>query len=220
MTSSLKLLDLMRTDPTLQAYLGGSVTDPRVYMYYQGDALIDSQHPPTSPSATSRLGRPHLPSRSPCSPSSCVAYVSRCEEIRTGCAHSSIRRSLSRRRTRAESTQVRGRAGQLSGSTEVRRQDHQAASRLEHRVIITPNSWALTSPRRGATPRGLRRLPHGGQGSRGGLEEGRTRAYLQFQDLRNGGRLCVAVGQDEAGEGTADLRRRARRFAPEPTVTG
>jgi|OpeIllAssembly_1097287.scaffolds.fasta_scaffold00003_22 hypothetical protein len=41
----LKLLDLMRTDPTLQAYLGGSVTDPRVYMYYQGDALIDSQHP-------------------------------------------------------------------------------------------------------------------------------------------------------------------------------
>lgn len=41
----LKLLDMMRTDPTLQALLGGSPPDPRVYMYYQGDALIDSQHP-------------------------------------------------------------------------------------------------------------------------------------------------------------------------------
>lgn len=41
----LKLLDMMRTDPTLQALLGGSATDPRVYMYYQGDALIDPEHP-------------------------------------------------------------------------------------------------------------------------------------------------------------------------------
>lgn len=41
----LKILDVLRTDATLQGLVGGTPSDPRVYVYYQGDAEITPAKP-------------------------------------------------------------------------------------------------------------------------------------------------------------------------------
>lgn len=41
----LRLGDMLRNDATLQAILGGTPTDPRVYNYYEGDATVGPDIP-------------------------------------------------------------------------------------------------------------------------------------------------------------------------------